>query len=230
MGDKGAGKTGRSASLDNLMRALHSAAQAFDRSPISPHFVANALLSGHLGTKRRIRQKIRKAKATQPPMTWDELSDELDAYRADEPAWVDVARTVREWKLGRLTWKARMGLQLAQKGWCDQDAWNLDYVLCTRLAGQLESLADQLHGWPGTDEFPTPEDWEKALRDAARDLRRVHGSPETSAALDAWIARTGDTEEAQEAYQRYVALDTADHEAVTRALRWVADHHGHLWD
>lgn len=120
--------------------------------------------------------------------------------------------------------------QLAYQGWCEQDAWSLDRVLCTRLAGQLDSLADQLHGWPESEEFPTPEDWESALRSAAADLRRVHGSPATKEARDNWIDQVHDDEAAQLYYERYAALEEADREAVTRALHWVADHHQYLWD
>ena len=213
-----------------MLAGVHAVAQGFDRLPLSPHSLADALLSGHLGARRRRWHRMRADEVEMTSMSWEELRSSLLDTRDSEPAWVDVARRVRDWRLARLTWRTRMAVQMARQGWCDQDAWNLDHVLCARLAGQLESLADQLHGWPQSEEFPTPEDWESALRATAADLRRVFGSAETHAASDEWMACIGDDEREKDAYARYVALDQADSAAVTGALRWVADHHQNLWD
>lgn len=215
--------------LDKVLKTVHVAARVFDRLPGSPHFVGEALLNAHLASQERQRPRASAGLAAEQVMSWDEVSARLQDARSAEPAWVDVARIMREWRLGRLTWRIRMMAQLAQRGWSDEDAWNLDHVLCTRLAAQLDSLADQLHGWPSTDEFPTPEDWEQALRATAADLRRVYGSAATHQAADQWMESPAGAEESSR-YERWAALDTADAEAVTRALRWVADHHQHLWD
>lgn len=218
-----------SARVDRALGALHAGAKLFDRLPVSPHGVGKALLESHLKRLQVPRENKPRTYGAEQALTWEELVTSLGSGREAEPRWVRAGRTLREWQLGRLTWRVRMAAQLAARGWCDQDAWNLDHVLCTRLAAQLDSLADQLHGWPGNEEFPTPEDWEKALRSTAADLRRVYGSAETQQAADAWVASpAGETETS--AYERWAALDTADSEAVTRALHWVADHHQHLWD
>lgn len=213
--------------LDQVLAGAHTVAQGFDRLPISPHAVADALLRRHRSAQRR---QAPTDAGHDAPASWEELRASLLDPSNTEPAWVDMAYRVRQWRVSRLTWRTRMMVQLARRGWCEDDAWNLDHVLCVRLAGQLESLADQLHGWPDTEEFPTPEAWESALRAAAADLRRVFGSADTDAASDAWLACMGDEEQEKAAFDRYRALEAADSEAVTRALRWVADHHEHLWD
>ena len=192
--------------------------------------MGGALLSGHLGLRRRRYYRTRELETTTQSMSGDELLEYLVCSYNSDPAWVDWARHMREWRLSRLTWNTRMMVQLAHQGWCEQDAWSLDRVLCTRLAGQLESLADQLHGWPESEEFPAPEDWEHALRETASSLRRVHGSPETKTARSEWLTYLDDEAQAEPYYERYAALEEADSQAVSRALHWVAEHHQHLWD
>ena len=205
---------------------MHEAALVFDRLPVSPHKAGEVVLSRYLAGRRRARS----AAGMSVPLSWGELVEYLDDARASEPVWIAAVRTVRRWELSRVTWRVRMAAQMVSRGWCDEDAWGLDHVLCQRLAGQLESLADQLHGWPQSQEFPTSDDWERALRATATDLRRVFGSAATRAAAEAWNAHTGDADQEQQAYERWAALDTEDAEAVTRALHWVADHHQNLWD
>lgn len=104
----------------------------------------------------------------------------------------------------------RHSCQLAARGWADSDAWSLDHVLCERLAAQLTYLADIAHGWPGTTEFPQPEDWDKALRDNAAKLKAWPNSADNP---------TSDLAHDQQAYKQS-----------QEALHWVADHLGHLWD
>lgn len=49
------------------------------------------------------------------------------------------------------------------------DTWGLDSYLLAVLTNGLEKLADELHGWPSGEKWPTPEDWENALRQASDD-------------------------------------------------------------
>lgn len=62
-------------------------------------------------------------------------------------------------------------LQLFRRGWADQDCWSLDVLLCSRLAAQLQHLADTDHGWPD-DAYAEPADWQQALRYHAGSLLR----------------------------------------------------------
>lgn len=92
-------------------------------------------------------------------------------------------------------------------GWAPRDTWNLDKHLCKVLGEMLAHLADNLHGWPESAGFETPEDWEKALR-------------EQSAKLLAW-----DWDADDDGTQGVKSLEGAQD-----ALRWVADHLPDLWD
>lgn len=49
------------------------------------------------------------------------------------------------------------------------DTWGFDSYLLAVLTNGLERLADQLHGWPSGEKWPTPESWENALRQASDD-------------------------------------------------------------
>lgn len=49
------------------------------------------------------------------------------------------------------------------------DTWGLDSYLLAVLTNGLEKLADELHGWPSGEKWPTPESWEAALRQASDD-------------------------------------------------------------
>lgn len=60
--------------------------------------------------------------------------------------------------------------QRMTRGWSDCDAWNLDTYLACILAGGLEWLAENAHGWPG-EEGQTYEDWQQELRQAAEWFR-----------------------------------------------------------
>ena len=53
--------------------------------------------------------------------------------------------------------------QRVTKGYCDADTYDLDDHLVRYLAQTIQHLADNTHGYPGTDEFPTYEHWKSYL-------------------------------------------------------------------
>lgn len=57
-------------------------------------------------------------------------------------------------------------------GYCDYDVWDLDQYYLNIFYETLNKLADITHGYPGTEEFPTPELWENYLREMAMDFYR----------------------------------------------------------
>lgn len=108
---------------------------------------------------------------------------------------------MRVWRLARRgVARARNAALRAYRGWGPEDVWNLDEYVCWTLAGMLEHLAATDHGWPQSEEFPTPEDWDAVLRTHAAGL----------AAYDAQLESTIEPAKA--------------------AFRWIADHLGALWD
>jgi hypothetical protein len=98
--------------------------------------------------------------------------------------------------------------QRLTRGWDDRSLWSLDWYVCRTLGAQLTQLADTTHGWPQSDEYPTFEDWQAALR--------THGSALTEA------ANTDITEGFENTQAAYVQAQ--------ESLRWVADNLGDLWD
>jgi len=80
------------------------------------------------------------------------------------------------WRYPR-NWKGNTGLffrqfkwayQRATRGFADCDVWNMDNWLLDVIPGALKQLADNHYGWPGTEQFPEPEDWTQYLKDMAQ--------------------------------------------------------------
>lgn len=57
--------------------------------------------------------------------------------------------------------------QRATRGYCDYDVWDLDSYYLDLFFVTLNHLADTAYGYPGTKEFPTYEDWQRALKEMA---------------------------------------------------------------
>jgi hypothetical protein len=49
------------------------------------------------------------------------------------------------------------------------DTWGFDSYLLAVFANGLQKLADDLHGWPAGEEWPTFEGWREAVQQAADD-------------------------------------------------------------
>lgn len=94
----------------------------------------------------------------------------------------------------------------ARRGWSPRDTWSADIYICRVVGEMLLHLADHDHGWPGTDEFPTYEDWTSALR--------FHGDR---------LVRYGEDPFA-------VDVDGERQADAQASLHWVADHLGAMWD
>lgn len=80
---------------------------------------------------------------------------------------------IKNWgtNIGTFFRSFKWAYQRATRGFADKDVWNLDTYLTELIADSVEQLADIQHGWPGTDEFPTPESWDEYLRKAVSLLR-----------------------------------------------------------
>lgn len=122
------------------------------------------------------------------------------------------------------------------------DTWSLDNILCERLGEQLLHLAKTIHGWPD-GEFATYDDWQAVLRENGTALIEYVTQPGTHEALMKWhdlkfgeredsenVLNEPDTPEVREAFVTLNTIESRyDYEA-EKALHWVADRLGHLWD
>jgi len=72
----------------------------------------------------------------------------------------------------KLLWrKHKWAFQRMYRGYSDYDVWNLDSYLSEFLAATIEHLANTTHGYPGNEEFPTPESWDAYLRIMAAEFK-----------------------------------------------------------
>ena len=141
-------------------------------------------------------------------------------------------------------WPVKNCWQLVRRGWVDSDTWGLDHVLGKRLGAQLIHLADHVHGWPD-QLFKTPEEWSAALREngqALLDYALQPGQTELTMKWHDlkfgkdrkgdWLAKiNSENDEATEAVWRELrALEERHYDEAQKAMHWVADHFGHLWD
>ena len=58
-------------------------------------------------------------------------------------------------------------------GWCYTDVWELGYWILEILPPMLRYLAENGHGYPGDNEFPTYESWQAWLLKMAANIESV---------------------------------------------------------
>lgn len=59
----------------------------------------------------------------------------------------------------------------ATRGWTYKDVWNFNYWFLEVIPDMLDYLADHGYGYPGDDEFDTPEKWNEWLHAQAAAIR-----------------------------------------------------------
>jgi hypothetical protein len=105
-------------------------------------------------------------------------------------------------------------MQRVRRGWADSDTWSLDHHIANTLSQQLFYLADNTHGWPQSDLYPTFEDWQNALRLNAAKLREYADRDKyMNASINNWIE-----------LEEQAISDGKE------AMRWVAENFDGLWD
>lgn len=99
-------------------------------------------------------------------------------------------------------WPARTFWERGRRGWSVSDTWGLDTYLSRVIAGGVERLRDDLHGYPGG---LTPEKWEAILTEIAAGFR---------------------------GWERHWELDDEDeaYRQVQKSIRLMGKWFGHLWD
>jgi len=118
------------------------------------------------------------------------------------PGWRWTARPISNLRF----WGREVGdlFSRGRWGWAVSDSWDTGHYIAGVLGEMLVSMSRDAHGAPAGHEFA---DWEADLRS--------HGE-----ALIAWYRRRDD----------WGAEEEAAYEKAQKAVRWVADHLGTLWD
>lgn len=231
----------------DIWKNLRAATSTIDNLAVSPSKIAERAMDDFFDRRRRrakadprwadIESRRAGARGSRIFLSKDlTLADhqeqrDIESTLTPDPWWLSLARQAREWRLANLVSSARQATQRANRGWGDEDVWRLDTHLCEVLGGMLAQLADDAHGWPGTDEFETMDNWTAALRtNAGALLRYSAGTPDDL--LSAWH-RAATTRGSAQAEMLRRALDEDEAQRLSLAqdaLRWVADHLGNLWD
>jgi len=60
------------------------------------------------------------------------------------------------------------------RGYSDSDVWSFDIYLAGVIGHGLKHLAKYNHGWPQSDEFPKPENWDKFLNELSHEFLKYH--------------------------------------------------------
>lgn len=147
---------------------------------------------------------------------WD-IQSTIEARTARHPWWEGPLRALRSNPFSKVVSAVDRRHQRAQRGWDHTALWSLDDHLSKTLGAQLIALADIAHGWPQSDEYPTYEDWVAALRDNGNALL-AYGDH-----WDVCLIPGITSEEIR-------AKEDELRDNAKKALHWVADNLGALWD
>ena len=128
--------------------------------------------------------------------------------------------------------------QRVTRGFCWWDIWDFDSHLSELIAQGLETLANEGYGYPGNDEFPTPESWHDYLHEIAR-LFRFYLNEQPNEYEEAWRGTWDSkydnrTVEEQEIINNYLEKERENsfkqQEAAQTALNMLGHIWGDLWD
>lgn len=98
--------------------------------------------------------------------------NKLNVFNQSYSPWKYPSNWIRNIRLfGR---QFKWAYQRIVRGYCDYDVWDLDTYYLDLFYETLNHLADTTHGYPGNKEFPTPEAWDKYLRDMAMDFYKAN--------------------------------------------------------
>jgi hypothetical protein len=219
-------------------------AEFLDELPIAPHRLSKKILDRHLDRQDRVAQqrslRWRQLNA-QRETGFREMGDlfemfEIEKRLTPDPFYLDTLRKLQHATAYRLVRTVKGYRDLIVRGWRDSDVWNLGDTNIERLGEQLLYLADIAHGWPGTEEFPTFEDWEEALRfhgtvmatlTEDRSIDREH-------ALHAWSelhrGAGRESEATKAAWDEMHRVEDDEHQLIEDSLIWFAKHYRQLWD
>lgn len=143
--------------------------------------------------------------------------------------------------------KLAIGKERAKYGISQADIICLSDYLGTVLVNGLRLLAEYEHGWPGTEEFPTPEIWENKLLEIADKLEQacttdkqieiVYGeidwSNDEPAGLEEdedWLEKSTSTPAFKEYSRRTDEIQNLAEKNLKEAMEWITKNWWSLWD
>lgn len=199
---------------ERALQGLAAAADAFDRSPVSPRRVGEWAFTRLLERQRAAATadpewasiEQRKRPDGTVVLSEDFTLDDLARQRAIEESLAPASTTtrallrLRHLEASPMVGRLQKAISRVRRGWAPEDTWSLDGHLCRTLGEMLIYLADHVHGGSSEPEYPTAEDWREALRS--------NGS----------------------ALLHYDIHDDRAYAEAQQALRWVADNLGAIWD
>ena len=139
--------------------------------------------------------------------------------------------------------QCKWAYQRATRGYCDYDCWDLDSHLTHLMAQSIKDLADNTHGYPGTDEFPTYESWKRYLYKIVYllnySLQEDMYNPYTEVWEGTWENKSLEdinkrTPEEEEIVHQFLDYETENEKkkraALNQALEMITHVWGQLWD
>ncbi|MFM7089137.1 MAG: hypothetical protein ACKOW9_06450 [Candidatus Paceibacterota bacterium] len=168
-------------------------------------------------------------------LTWAdwERQREIEDELTPRPSWLNLVERVNTLMDISLLREARNAKDRLVRGWDERFTYDLGSSLCSMVADQLVYLADNSHGWPVDDDYPSYEDWARELRLQAVKIRRFNGSVEQEAALNAWhdlsVDNSAKKEDVEAAWLRLREVEDSNHKAANEGMVWVANNLGRLW-
>ena len=134
--------------------------------------------------------------------------------------------------------------QRITRGYCDFDYWDLDTYLTELLSQSIKTLADETHGYPGNEEFPTYESWQEYLYKIVDLLRFALKDDIPNEYEPAWLKTWEDknwtstlndrTPEEEEITHKYLDKESENAQkqidARNEAFKMIYHVYDHLWD
>lgn len=228
---------------------LYNFAGRVDALPFMPHQLATRVIDKDYETRRSIASRNKRwaeienlrqnADGTKTLLSdklgWPDFDEQQRiAHELHPKTWgVKASYRVQEWTTIAGVSKLFRVVERFRHGWSYEDVHNFDIYLTTTVSKMLNTFADELSGWPATNEYPTFEDWEQAIRAAAHKLDRYNNNPELEEAETVLTSllkhRSSTAEQINAATQEQLKQDKTRINDAKDALVWVADNLPHLW-
>lgn len=130
----------------------------------------------------------------------------------------------------RLKW----AYQRITRGYTDYDCLELDWFYGKMISETLQHFANSTHGWPAEEEkYPTFEDWQEALRAAAKDFDFIKTYDFKGNKVDAYFDERFSRKELinmQLLHKYEKEDDEVRTAAINRAFNFLKTEWFHLWD
>ena len=166
--------------------------------------------------------------------------NKLNVFNQDWCPWRYPSNWIRNARLFCRQFK--WAYQRITRGFCDFDYWDFDVYLIRVMAGGLKKLADETHGFPGNEEFPTYTHWQQYLYKIVDLLELADNDELPNEYEEAWMRSFEEhnfdfndrTPEHKEITDKYLAVENQNSEkrevALNEALDMIKHIFWHLWD